>query len=349
MSIDHRVIVLGAGLSGIGMGIQLQKKGIEDFIILEKNAEVGGTWRENTYPGVACDVPSHVYSFSFELNPNWQGDYSAGADIQNYAKHCVAKYHLSDKIKHHCEVVEMRYQQGAWQVELADGKVLTTQFVVSALGGLHLPKHADIKGIDTFAGDTFHTAQWNDDCDLADKKVAIIGTGASAAQVLPEIADSVESVTVYQRTPGWILPKIGLDSAINLPKLFNAMPWLMRLYRWALWLFMDVRGSTELVRDSLASRSMRKSAEAHLEASVPDVALRKKLTPDYVPGCKRRIVSDDYLTAFSKNNVHLCTDAIAEIDRSDIVLATGERHLALFIATPIMYDSVRKLEEKEKN
>ena len=206
-----RVAVLGAGLSGICMGIQLRKHGIDDFVILEKAASVGGTWRENTYPGIACDVPSHLYSYSFELNPDWSHSYSSGREIWDYCERCVDKYGLRAKIRFGWKVTDVAFDDEGWLVSSDDGRQLRADVVVSGLGGLHLPNRAKFEGLESFAGVRFHTAEWNHDHDLKGRRVAIIGTGASTAQVLPGIADDVAEVTVFQRSAAWVFPRLAHD------------------------------------------------------------------------------------------------------------------------------------------
>lgn len=321
-----RVAILGAGMSGICMGIRLRKQGIDDFVILEKAASVGGIWRENTYPGVACDVPSHVYSFSFELNPDWSHAYSNGREIWDYCERCVDKYDLRSKIRFGSTVTNVVFDGDRWQVQTDDGRQLTANIVVSGLGGLHLPNHAAIDGIESFGGTLFHTAQWNHNHDLKGRRVAIIGTGASTAQVLPGIANDVAQVTVFQRSAAWVFPRLAHDIPERRRAVFRRFPWLMRFYRWFLWLLMDVTGTLSLRRNSWFSSRLKEVGLAHLEASVTDPELRARLTPDYEPGCKRRCISDDYLSTFNRANVHLVTDAIAAIERDGIRDATGRLH-----------------------
>lgn len=321
-----RVAVLGAGMSGICMGIQLRMHGIEDFVVLEKSDDVGGTWRENTYPGIACDVPSHVYSFSFELNPNWSQAYSPGAEIWAYCERCVDKYDLRRNLRLGAEVTELRFDGDRWQITTTAGATITADVVVSGLGGLHRPNHARIPGKDEFKGKIFHTAEWRHDYDLADRKVAIIGTGASAAQVLPGIANDVAEVTVFQRSAAWVFPRMTREISERRRTTFRKHPWLMRLYRWYLWTLMDVLGVLSLRRDGPLSDRLKRLALGHLEKSVEDPETRRKLTPEYLPGCKRRCISDDYLTSFNRDNVHLVTDSILSIEATGIRDAAGTLH-----------------------
>lgn len=321
-----RVAVLGAGMSGICMGMSLKRRGIDDFVILEKAADVGGTWRENSYPGVACDVPSHVYSFSFELNPDWSHSYSGGPEIQAYCRRCAEKYGLLEKTCFGTEVTAVVWQGDHWRVGTAGGAELRAELVVSALGGLHLPRHAELPGLERFAGERFHTAEWNHRCNLAGKRVAIVGTGASAAQVLPAIAATVAEVTVFQRSAAWVFPRLARDIPETRRQNFRRHPWRMRLYRWLLWSLMDLIGVLSLRRGSLLSRRLKRVGLEHLEASVADPALRARLTPDYEPGCKRRVISDDYLATFNRDNVHLVTEPIVAVEPAGIRDGSGRLH-----------------------
>ncbi|MEQ8691050.1 MAG: NAD(P)/FAD-dependent oxidoreductase [Pseudomonadales bacterium] len=241
-----RVAILGAGMSGLCMAMQLRKKGINDFVVLEKADNVGGTWRENRYPNIACDVPSHVYSFSFELNPNWSHSYSGGAEILAYCERCVNKYGLDEFIHFGQEVTSATFADDLWSIETRDGSVLQAEVVVSGLGGLHLPSRLKAPGIEEFNGRRFHTALWDDDYDLTDKRVALVGTGASAAQALPGIAPMAKQVTVFQRKAAWVFPRMSAEISDQRRELFNKYPWLMRLYRWFIWLQMDVLGILSL-------------------------------------------------------------------------------------------------------
>lgn len=326
MTQHYRVAVLGAGMSGICMGVQLKKNGIQDFVILEKADSVGGTWRENTYPGIACDVPSHLYSFSFELNPNWSHSYSSGGEIWQYCEEVVHKYDLKPHIRFGSTVSNVRFRDGHWTIEVAGGTPITADIVVSGLGGLHLPHHANIDGMESFAGTTFHTAEWNHAHDLRGRRVGIIGTGASAVQVLPAIAEDVADVTVFQRSAAWVFPRVAREISDERRALFRRFPVVMRLYRWMLFMLMDVLGVLSLRREGLLSKRLEKVGLEHLEASVRDPELRKKLTPDYTPGCKRRCIADDYWITFNRDNVHLVTEPIDHVEAAGIRDATGTLH-----------------------
>ena len=321
-----RIAILGAGMSGICMGTQLRRKGVDDFVILEKAAEVGGTWRENTYPNVACDVPSHVYSFSFELNPNWSHSYSGGAEILDYCRSVVNKYGLQKFIRFGQTVCRVKFDGNVWHIDTEEGLSVEADMVVSGLGGLHQPNPFNAKGLALFQGQRFHTAQWDHDCDLQGKRIALVGTGASAAQTLPGIAPLADKVTVFQRHAAWVFPRLAQDISDRRRRLFNKHPWLMRLYRWSLWSRMDLLGVLSLKRGSLLSKAMRNAALKHLEASIPDPELRQQLTPDYAAGCKRRVIADDYLTCFNRDNVELVTAGIEGVEPNGIRDNNGQLH-----------------------
>lgn len=321
-----RVAILGAGMSGLCMAMQLRKKGINDFVVLEKADNVGGTWRENRYPNIACDVPSHVYSFSFELNPNWSHSYSGGAEILAYCERCVNKYGLDEFIHFGQEVTSATFADDLWSIETRDGSVLQAEVVVSGLGGLHLPNRLKAPGIEEFNGRRFHTALWDDDYDLSDKRVALIGTGASAAQALPGIAPIAKQVTVFQRKAAWVFPRMSAEISDQRRELFNKYPWLMRLYRWFVWLQMDVLGILSLRRNGPLSKRLKQTALDHLAESVSDPEIRAKLTPDYAAGCKRRVIADDYLTMFNRDNVALVTDGIERIETNGVRDTLGNLH-----------------------
>ena len=322
----YRVAVLGAGMSGLCMGIQLRKRGIGDFVILEKADRVGGTWRENTYPGIACDVPSHVYSFSFELNPDWTHAFSGGAEISAYCERCVEKYGLAPHLRFGAEVTDLTFAGDHWQIRMADGRELEADLVVSGLGGLHLPNRVPLPGKETFGGRMYHTAEWDHSDDLTGRRVAIIGTGASAAQVLPNIAAQVADVTVFQRSAAWVFPRMAQDIPEKKRQLYRRHPWLMRLNRWRIWLLMDLLGTLSLRRGSWLNQRLERGAREFLEREVHDGQVRRKLTPDYAAGCKRRCISDDYLASFNRSNVHLVTERITGIEANGIRDAQGVLH-----------------------
>jgi cation diffusion facilitator CzcD-associated flavoprotein CzcO len=323
----HRVLILGAGMSGICMGVRLRQRGITSFLILEKASRVGGTWRENTYPGVACDVPSHLYSFSFDLNPDWSHVFSSGAEIQAYCEACVERHALGEHLLLGTEVSSARFVDDAWRVETSDGRHFEADVVVSALGGLHVPKMPDLPGIENFGGTLFHTARWDHGCDLHGKRVAVIGSGASAVQVVPAIAAATRQLTVFQRQPGWIVPRQDRPYGEAARQRFRRSPLLARLQRWWIYLQLEARGRF-VVRGSVLNRLIERQCRAFLEQEIPDPTLRRKLTPDYPPGCKRILISDDYYAALQRENVALETAAITAIERGGVRTGDGRVHAA---------------------
>lgn len=325
--VQLEAVIVGAGFSGLCAGIQLRKAGIEDFVILEKADGVGGTWRDNTYPGAACDIPSHLYSYSFEPNPAWSRAYGGQAEILAYLEHCATKYGLRPHLRFGARVASAAYDDAAatWTVRTQSGEVYTARTLVLGNGALHLPAIPDLPGASTFAGTTFHSARWNHGHDLTGKKVAVIGTGASSVQFVPQIAPQVEKLHVFQRTPAWIVPKADRPIGERERWILEHVPgahWLRRtgLY----WLFESrVLGFAFAPKvNQLAERLVLK----HLAAQVPDRELRARLTPAYRMGCKRVLISNDYYPALGRPNVDLVTDGIAAIEPTGIRTTDGALH-----------------------
>ena len=319
------IAILGAGFAGLGMAIRLREEGIETFTIYEKADEVGGTWRENTYPGVACDVPSHLYSFSFEPNPNWSQRFSPGDEIWAYARHCAEKYDLYRSIQFGKTVASIAHDGVKWRVHFADGASIKADYVVSGLGGLHELNMPDIDGRDQFTGPMFHTAQWRHDVDLTDKRVAIIGSAASAIQIIPAIVDKVAHLDVFQRTPNWVMPRQSYRYPKWVRGLFAKAPKLARLYRGMYFTLMEQRFDAFKKDDNAMKRYVRRIFMKHMKRQVSDPELRAKLTPDYPIGCKRILISDDYLGAIQKDNVELVTEPIGAITESGVRTMDGRQ------------------------
>lgn len=328
LSPQYEVLVIGAGFSGIGAGIKLKESGIDNFAILEAAADLGGTWRDNTYPGIAVDITSFSYSFSFEQNAFWSRVFAPGRELQAYAQHCAHKYGLMSHFRFLCRVKQMHFDelQHIWHVDLENGETLTTRYLISATGGLTQPKMPDIAGIETFRGKIIHTARWDHAYDIRDKRVAVIGTGATAVQVVPTIAPDVRQLYVYQRTPIWIVPKPDHEVPPFVQQLFHRVPGMQTAVRVAAGLATE----TIMVFGVIYNKQLPgvvKRLEAlclrHLEKQVHDPVLRKKLTPKYGFGCKRPSFSSDFYRAFNRPNVELVTDGIAHIDSSGIVTKDG--------------------------
>jgi len=328
--LDAEVIVIGAGFSGIGAGIKLKEAGFS-FLVLEKAADIGGTWRDNTYPGIAVDITSFTYSFSFEQNPNWSRLFAPGNELQEYANHCVDKYGIRRAFRFGIEVEKAVFDASSatWAIHTKAGQVLCSKYLIAATGGLTQPKIPDIKGINSFAGKMMHTARWDHSYSLAGKRVAIVGTGATAVQVVPSIASIVEHLDVYQRTPIWIIPKPDYP----IPE-------------WAQWIFANVPGAQNSVRQvttfftelvmmlgiiyNKQTPQLIRALEAlclqHLKNQVKDPTVRAKLTPKYGFGCKRPSTSSEYLRTFNRENVSLVTEGIKEIHPQGIETSDGVMH-----------------------
>ncbi|WP_158846448.1 flavin-containing monooxygenase [Saccharothrix deserti] len=324
---EVEVLVVGTGFSGLGMAIELKRTGERDFVVLEKAGDLGGTWRDNSYPGCACDVPSHMYSFSFELNPRWSRMFARQPEIWDYLKRVAEKYGLREHIRFNSKVSGARWDEDekVWHVTTENGDTYTAKSVVAGVGALHIPNIPALPGIGAFKGKTFHSAEWDHDYDLKGKKVAVVGTGASAIQFVPRIADDVARLTLFQRTPPWIMPKI--DRAITTweQRLFRALPITQRLYRnFVYW----VRESSALgfAVNPKIMEFAQTIAKRHMRAQVEDEALRAKLTPDYTMGCKRVLISNDYYPTLNKPNVDLVTDGIAEVRANSVVDRAGVEH-----------------------
>ena len=325
---DFPIAIIGAGFAGIGTAIRLQQAGIESFTMFERGAEIGGTWRDNTYPGAACDVPSHVYSLSFEPYPGWTRKFSPSDEIQAYLLRLVEKWGLRSHLRLGTEIVEARFDEarGAWTLTTGGGETFTARVVVSAVGGLVNPALPDIKGIESFAGEIFHTARWRHDYELTGKRVAVIGTGASAVQVVPSIAGEVERLTVFQRTPAWVVPKVDKRYSERTKRLFARFPWLLRASRFSQYALSEIMGPMIFLDAPRLSALGEGMSLRHLQAQVSDPALRDKLRPRFQFGCKRILISDDYWASFARENVELVTDPIEQVVCEGIDTKDGAHH-----------------------
>lgn len=331
------IAIIGAGFAGIGMGIQLKKAGIHSFTIFERADEVGGTWRDNTYPGCACDVPSDVYSFSFELNPDWSRTFSQWDEIQDYLLACTDKHGLRDYLRLGVGIEDASFDEdrGIWVLRTSEGETFEARAVISGVGGLVDPSVPAIEGLENYTGDSFHTARWNHDVDLTGKRVGVIGTGASAVQVIPEVAKVAKNVTVFQRTPGWVLPKMERRVKARTKQLYRRAPLVQRAVRTAKYWFSELMGPLIFLDAPRLSGAVERLAGLYLDRTVKDPVTREKLRPDFQFGCKRILLTDEYYPAFNRDNVELVTSPIREVrsgsiqtqdDEHDIdvlVLATG--------------------------
>ena len=316
---QHDVVIVGAGFAGIGMAIKLLEAGIEDFIILEKAPAVGGTWFYNRYPGAACDVPSCVYSYSFEPNPHWTRHFVTQPEIEAYIHHCVAKYGLAKHIRCGVSVSSMCWDKDHWQVTTVAGEHYLARFAISAVGQLNHPSKPVIEGAETFKGHAFHSAEWDTKLDLNGKRVAVIGSAASAVQLVPEVAKQAAHLRVFQRTPNYLIPRLDRTYLGVERWLFKHVPAVLAFYRWVVfkqgeWLFFPA-----MRRAQWAQKLMHGLSMWQLRRQVADPALREKLTPRYEIGCKRVLLCDDYYPALMRPNVSLESHPI------DAITGTGIR------------------------
>ncbi|MER7451579.1 NAD(P)/FAD-dependent oxidoreductase [Nocardia beijingensis] len=330
-----RTIIIGSGFAGLGLAIRLTQQGRNDFLVLERGSDVGGTWRDNTYPGAACDVPSHLYSYSFALNPNWSRSFSRQGEIQQYIQDVSKRYDVRDKHIFDCDVTSARWnnETALWEIESTKGS-FTADTVISAVGALCEPALPDIKGIGEFEGEVFHSARWNHDADLTGKRVAIIGTGASAIQIVPAIAAKVGHLDVYQRTAPWLLPRLDRPYTTAERLAFKHVPGLQRLSRAAIYAARETQ-VVGLAKVPALMQLFEAIAKAKLRYEIRDPELRAKVTPNFRIGCKRMLISNDYYPALARPNVDVVTDGIAEVRANSIVTKDGtEREIdALIVAT----------------
>ncbi|AKF04090.1 flavin-containing monooxygenase [Sandaracinus amylolyticus] len=321
---ELEVAIVGSGFSGIAMGVQLQRAGIERFRIFEKAHDVGGTWRENTYPGAACDIPSHLYSFSFAPNARWTRSYSRQPEILEYLRATAREHGLYPHITFGAEIDDARWDTttGTWTIRAKSGETVRARSLVLGCGGLHIPQYPSIEGRDSFAGPSWHSATWRHDVDLRGKRVAVIGTGASAIQLVPQIAKDVARLHVFQRTPPWIVPKADRAIPPRVRELFARSPALMRAHRALLYWQHEAR-AVGFVMEPRIMELAALLAKRYLEHCVPDPVLRAKLTPKYVMGCKRVLPSNDYYPALRRSNVELVTEGIASIEPNGVRTSDG--------------------------
>ena len=337
---QYKVAIIGSGFGGLGLAIRLLQQNQTNFIILEKANDVGGTWRENQYPGAACDVQSHLYSLSFAPKSDWTKRYAGAEEIYAYIQQITEEYQLKKYTRFHTEVTAAHYQEDKknWVLELNHQERIEAQFMIFASGPLHIPEIPHIPGLDQFKGEVFHSAQWNHQYDLNQKKVASIGTGGSAIQYIPEIASKVSQLYVFQRTPAWVIPRDERKYASLEKKLFEKFDWFRKLHRARLYWSNESR-VVPIVKPT-AMKYAQKLAEAFIRYQVKDPAIAKKLTPNYIMGCKRILVSNKYFPTFNRSNVELITDPIQSITQNGIITQDGiEREIdCLILGTGFITD-----------
>ena len=349
---DYEVIIIGAGFGGMGMAIQLDKAGLSDFTVIEKDGDVGGTWLINDYPGCACDVPSHMYSFSFEPNPDWSREFASQPEILAYLRRCADKYRIRPRIQFHTQVVGVVYDEAAclWNVRLArtdatarfaaekglrpgdplpalaadlpETRTVRARVVVSAMGGLSTPAYPQLPGLERFQGRAFHSQRWDHGYDLRGKRVAVIGTGASAIQFVPQIQPTVAHLDVYQRTPPWVLPKADRAIPSLLRRAYRALPLARQARRLSIYTMLEGR-AVALALEPRLVRVAEAYARLSMRRQVADPVLRAKLTPRYSLGCKRVLLTNDWFPAVTQPNVEVVTTGIAEVRERSIVDVEG--------------------------
>ncbi|MFE5329043.1 flavin-containing monooxygenase [Embleya sp. NPDC056575] len=309
-------VIIGAGFAGICMAIRLRRAGIEDFTVYEKADDVGGVWRDNTYPGAGCDIPSMLYSYSFAQRADWSRVFPEQHEILRYLHECAEKFGIRAHLALGTEVNAARWDETAavWRIETSRGAA-TARVLVSAVGQLNRPRHPDLPGLDSFAGTAFHSSRWRHDHDLNDRTVAVIGTGPSAVQFVPRIAGRVRRLYVFQRSANWVVPKPDRAYGRIAHRVFRRIPPTRTAVRAATYL----RGETAVywaIRGNLGACLVRRAARRHLAAQIADPALRARLTPDFPIGCKRILISTDFYPTLTRDNVELVTDPITEITPS---------------------------------
>jgi len=327
MTTTTRIAIIGAGHSGICMGMKLKRAGIHDFVILEKGATLGGTWRDNTYPGASCDAPSYLYSFSFAQKADWSRRFAWQSELLAYAVECAVQAGLMPHCRFDAEVVAARFEESRnrWRVELAGGEVVDAQFLVTGVGQLHRPATPAIPGLDAFRGAQFHSARWDHGVDLAGKRIAVIGNAASAVQFVPQIAPLAAELTIFQRSANWLMPRKDRLYTPREQRRRIRWPWLARMRHRAQWFFFGELQLTPLMKQVRVVQwlATRKSLW-HLRRQVQDPALRAKLVPDYPIGAKRVLFNDDYYPTLNRANVRLVTGGVERLEPDGVVARDGK-------------------------
>ena len=323
--IKKTAVVIGAGFSGIGMGIHLKKNGIEDFVILASEDGPGGTWKVNTYPGAQCDVQSHMYSFSFEPYPYWSRMFGLQDEILRYQEYCCEKYGLYPFFSFNTTATKATYQAdtGTWLVETDQGQTYECQFLISGSGGLSIPAYPDIKGLHTFKGAKFHSSRWDHSVDLEGKRVAVIGSGASAIQIVPAIIDEIAHLDYYQRSPSWVLPKPDREITALEQNIFKLFPFAQQMYRAVLYAILESRAIGYVVAPQILDLAQQVGV-MHVKKYIKDTELRKKMIPNYRMGSKRVLLSNDYYPAVANPKTEVISDKIVSIDKTGIKTEDGK-------------------------
>ena len=331
------VVIVGAGYSGICAAIKLKQERVR-FIIFEAAPELGGTWLHNVYPGCACDVPAHLYSFSFYPNPNWNTEYASQPEILQYLKEACDFYDIRKYMRFNTAVQKCKFDEKMqkWKVVTSTNEKFFCNFLISGIGLLHVPKYTEIKGCELFKGESFHTAKWKEDCSLEGKSVAIIGTGASTVQIVPSIADKVKSLYVFQRTPPWVLSNLGAaffpDTYPKAVKyIFRQFPVILKFYRWYTFVKLELLFYTIFRGQSFLTKKIRSTTVKSMQDQLDNDSLKEKMIPRYELGCKRVTPSNKYLPAFNKTNVHLVTEPITNLTEHAIKTDKNEYQIDVLV------------------
>ncbi|MGH3519892.1 MAG: flavin-containing monooxygenase [Haloechinothrix sp.] len=319
------VVIVGAGMSGICMGIKLKQAGIESFTIYEKGSSVGGTWRDNTYPGLSCDVPSRFYQYSFRSNPDWTHLFSPGREIWEYFDRAADEYDLGPHITFNTEVLGADFANGRWRIRTSDGKETVADFLISATGVLHHPRYPDIEGLDTFAGAAFHSARWDHDAELAGKRVGVVGTGSTAVQLTSDIARKVERLLVFQRSAQWVFPVPNWRYSRHTRATYRRIPALSRIGYLGYKKLLDVTIFRAVIEPGWQRWLMSSICRLNLR-TVRDPELRRALTPDYQPMCKRLVMAPHFYREVQRANVDIVTEGIQRVEPRGIVTRDGRLH-----------------------
>ncbi len=324
---EPRFLIMGAGMSGILSAIKLQEAGLTDFTIYEKADRLGGTWRENSYPGISCDVPSHLYSYSFAPHPGWSHRFSPGAEIQAYFEDVARRYGVEKFIEYGKEITRCRFEGGRWQLETANGETDEGDFLIAATGVLHHPSYPDIEGIDSFQGSCFHSARWDHDVPLAGRRLGVIGTGSTAIQIVSALVPKVQKLSLFQRTPQWVMPQENPAFTEDEKAHFRSDPAVLRELRAEISrLFADNFSNAVIDANSPQLKLIEEVCRANLENSVRDPELREKLRPNYRAACKRLIISEDFYEAIQSPNAELVTEGIESIEPKGVRTVDGHLH-----------------------
>lgn len=339
---DHEVAIVGAGFSGMGAAIALDRAGLTDWLMLEAAGEIGGTWRDNRYLGACCDVPSHLYSFSFDLNPDWSHRFSPASEIHAYQQRVRDKYRLGDRIRYRFEAVSADYSAGGWVVRSSEGEELRVRYLVTAVGALRIPHKPEFAGLDRFRGKVMHSAEWDHDFDPRGKRVIVIGSAASAVQIIPQLTRVVERLTVMQRTANYLIARRDRKISGFEQRMFRTLPLVQRVFRWRQYVVNDFLFHANFTgKASLRKSLVRWLVRRHMKHQVRDPVLLGKLTPGYEIGCKRLLLSDDYLPAIQRDNVELVTEGVDHFGEHSLVTGSGREIEADLVVLATGFETVK--------